>query len=170
MRNNLKKTLLTGAVALSLIGTCIASTTSQSTVTETKTIVPAHHHTLQPNQCHTMHHSGHHHFHHKGHPRFGNVLLTKAQRAEMRTIVHAMFEEMRPLLKTKHALQLQLMGKVATPNMQWSEVAGLLNAINQNNARITTLFAKTQFTTFQKLGVTLPLPHTNHGVHAHRIA
>ena len=85
--------------------------------------------------------------------------LTAQQREELRTILLNMRKQMTPLLNNKRALKLQLMGKIATPKTQWNDIASLVNKINENNANITTLFAKTQLITFQKLGVLLPSLH-----------
>ena len=103
----------------------------------------------------------HHHFH-KG----SGILLTTEQRADLQVILQDMRQQMTPLLKEKRALKLQLMGKLATPAMQWNDIAKLVEHINENNAQITTLFAKTQLTTYQKLGVLLPAFHGRHG-HGH---
>src|SRR3990167_5666630 len=97
-------------------------------------------------------------------------LLTAPQRTALHTLRQTMWTEMRPLIKEKQALRLQLMGKIATPNIQWREIEVVLNKVNENNAKITTLRAKTQFTTFQKLGVTFPLhhQHRSYSHHEHR--
>ena len=146
----IKKLIITGAVALSILGSSLASAQQATPINQTP--IKPHCQMEKHSQCHQM----------------AGKLLTVEQRAELHTIKQSMFEQMRPLLKEKHALRLQLMGKIATPNMQWSEVAGLLNRINENNAQITALFAKTQFTTFQKLGVTLPVHHKGHATGHHQ--
>ena len=77
-----------------------------------------------------------------------------------------MRESMRPLLKEKEALRLQLVGKLATPGTEWKDLSPLIAKINDNNAKITTLFTKTQLSSFQKLGVLLfPHPHAKHSHH-----
>lgn len=100
---------------------------------------------------------------HKAH----NRLLTAKQQQELHAILHEMNQQMIPLLKTKEALNLQIRGKIAAPNTQWRDIASLVNQLNENNAKITTLFAKTQLSTFQKLGVLLPSPHAGHSHQRH---
>jgi hypothetical protein len=86
-------------------------------------------------------------------------MLTPVQRQELHTILQSMREQMTPLIKEKKSLQLQLRGKLATPNTQWDDVSSLVASLNDNHAKITTLYAKTQLKAFQTLGVLLPLPH-----------
>ncbi len=95
------------------------------------------------------------------HHRLGG-LLTQEQRAELKNYMQGMRQQMIPLIKEKKALKLQLMGKIATPGVQWDEISKLVNQINANNAKITTLYAQTQLQVFQKLGVMLPPFHKHH--------
>lgn len=90
-----------------------------------------------------------------------NKLLTKKQRMELHDFMKEMHQQMTPLVKEKRALRMQLMGKLATPGMQWGEVSGLMDKINSNNAKINSLFAKTQLQVFQKLGILMPPPITH---------
>ena len=89
-------------------------------------------------------------------------MLSQEQRAELQNYMKEMQRQMAPLLKEKRALKLQLMGKIATPGMQWEEISKLVDKINANNNQITTVFAKTQVQVFQKLGDLLPPPHKHH--------
>lgn len=93
-----------------------------------------------------------------GHHGF-NKLLTAQENSELRAIMKNFHEQMAPLVKEKVALKLQLRGKIATPQTQWADISKLIEQINENNAKITTLIARTQLSTFQKLGVLMPLPH-----------
>ncbi|CEG56181.1 hypothetical protein [Legionella fallonii] len=95
------------------------------------------------------------------HHRWGG-LLTQEQRAELKNYMQSMRQKMTPLVKEKKALKLQLMGKIATPGVQWDEISKLVDQINANNAQMTTLYAQTQLQVFQKLGVLLPPPHKHH--------
>lgn len=95
------------------------------------------------------------------HQRWGN-LLTQEQRAELKNYMQETHQKMLPLIKEKNALKLQLMGKIATPGVQWEEVSKLVDKINANNAQMTTLFAQTQLQVFQKFGIVLPPPHKHH--------
>lgn len=147
----IKNLVLTSTLVLSIIGSSLASAAATET-TATKTIPMTKLSQTDSKAHHTTWNSKH------GHQGAGK-LLTVQQQADLHTIKQAMFIEMRPLLKEKHALRLQLMGKIATPAMPWSDVEVVLNKINVNHAKMTTLVAKTQLTTFQKLGVTLPLHH-----------
>ncbi|MCL9685651.1 hypothetical protein [Legionella maioricensis] len=96
------------------------------------------------------------------HPHPFDGMLSQEQKAELQNYMKAMHQQMAPLLKEKSALRLQLMGKIATPGMQWEEISKLVDKINANNNQITTVFAKTQLQVFQKLGVLLPPPHKHH--------
>ncbi|MGL5742071.1 MAG: hypothetical protein ACRCXC_05745 [Legionella sp.] len=69
---------------------------------------------------------------------------------------------MLPLIKEKRALSMQRRGKIATPNTNWSDISGLVEKRNAINAKMGTLWAKTQFQTVQKLGIVLPMHHKHH--------
>lgn len=90
-------------------------------------------------------------------------MLTSEQRTELQKIRQDLRAQLLPLIKEKRALKLQIMGKIATANVQWSEVASLVDKNNVNNAKIATLVVKTRFDTYQKLGILLPLRHHHHG-------
>lgn len=156
----IKNLVLTSALTLSLIGPSLASATEVTTATTKAPLTSI----TQPAAKITPHKERHHHGYHY---HDGVRLLTEAQRAELRTIRQNTFEQMKPLLKEKQALQLQLRGKIATPNMTWSDITTIVNKINDNNAKMTTLLAKTQFTTFQKLGIMFPRHHQSHTCHPH---
>lgn len=96
-------------------------------------------------------------------------ILTQEQRVELKNYIQNMRQEMLPLLKEKRALKLQLRGKIATPGMQWEELAKLVDQINTNDNKINTVFAKTQFEVFQKLGILLPQPYKHHHFHWYRM-
>lgn len=148
----IKDLVLTSTLAVSIIGSSLAfaAQTSNAETTPMTKITQSATPTIHSTERHNVRHQG------------LEKLLTVPQRAELHTIRQAMWTEMRPLLKEKYALRLQLMGKIATPNVQWSEVTAVLNKVNANNTKITTLLAKTQFTSFQKLGISLPLRHKHH--------
>jgi len=95
--------------------------------------------------------------HHNHIPGMGS--LSKEQKIEFQNSMKALHKSMAPLIKKKMALQMQLRGKFATPEMTWEETAKIVSEINANNAKITTLFAKNQLNIFQKYGVMLPKPH-----------
>ncbi|EHL29538.1 periplasmic heavy metal sensor [Legionella drancourtii] len=86
-------------------------------------------------------------------------MLTPEQRTELQQIRKDMRVQLLPLIKEKRVLKLQIMGKIATPNVQWSEVASLVDKNNANNAKIAMLVAKTRFETYHKLGILMPLRH-----------
>ena len=147
----IKNLVLTSTLALSLIASSLASATtpmpsgqSKSMTEITKPLLP-------------MKHCKHRH----------GKLLTVQERTELDGIMESLFTEMKPLIKEKQALRLQLMGKIATPNMPWSDVSVVLNKVNENNAKITTLLAKTELRAFQKLGIMLPLNHKQRAYHHH---
>jgi protein CpxP len=89
-------------------------------------------------------------------------LLTDEQRDELKAIKKNLHEQLLPLFKEKMALKLQLKGKMASPQTQWADISKLVDQLNENNAKITTLIARTQLSAFQKLGVLLPLQHHYH--------
>ena len=128
----IKNLVLTSTFALSLIGSSIGLANQESSTISPPTATHQNSHKSSVNK------------------------LTSQQRAELHTILEGMREQMIPLLKMKKALKLQLIGKIATPKTQWKDIASLVNSINENNAKITILFAKTRLTAFQKLGVLLP--------------
>ncbi len=131
----IKQLVLTSTLALTLLGVSIASA-HQPTVQ----IAPPH---GQQQHCHN---------------KFGH-LLTSEERQQLHALLNDMRQQMKPLVKEKRALKLQLMGKLATPNTQWTDIAPLVDKINNNHAKITTLFAKTQLKAFQSMGVLLPKRH-----------
>lgn len=128
----IKNLFLTSTFALSLIGASVGFA-SQNTTTTHPPIAP-------PKKTH----------------KSGIDLLSSKQHAELHAILQSMREQMVPLLKEKRVLRRQLLGKIATKNTQWKDIAPLVNRINAINANITILFAQTRLTTFQKLGVLLP--------------
>lgn len=69
---------------------------------------------------------------------------------------------MAPLIKEKRALSMQIRGKLATPNAKWSDISSLVEKRNRVNAKISALWTQTQFQTYQKLGVLLPVHHGHH--------
>lgn len=89
-------------------------------------------------------------------------LLTAEQRDELKAIKKSLHEQLLPLFKEKRALKLQLKGKMASPQTQWADISKLVDQLNENNAKITTLIARTQLSAFQKFGVLLPLHHHHH--------
>ncbi|PWY56971.1 hypothetical protein DGG96_04425 [Legionella qingyii] len=89
-------------------------------------------------------------------------LLTPEQRSELAKIKKNLREQMAPLVKEKRALSMQIRGKLATPNAKWSDISSLVEKRNRVHAKISTLWAQTQFQTYQKLGVLLPVHHGHH--------
>lgn len=89
-------------------------------------------------------------------------LLTLEQRSELAKIKKNLHAQMAPLIKEKRALSMQIRGKLATPNAKWSDISRLVEKRNSVNAKISTLWAQTQFKTYQKLGVLLPIRHGHH--------
>ncbi|WP_133128437.1 periplasmic heavy metal sensor [Legionella nagasakiensis] len=140
---NMKQLALTSVLAFSLLGAPVASANPPNDkIVSTKN----HQH------CHC-------------HKKMGN-LLNKQQRQTLYTIMRESRGQIAPLLQEKRTLRLQLMGKLATPNTQWNDIAPLIKRINENNAKITEQFAKTQLKAFQEVGVLLPPP----GKHIHHHA
>lgn len=131
-----KNYLLLGTLALSLGTASIASAH------------PMKHHHQRPTHCHKE-------------PHFLKM-LTQEQRTEFDALMTATKEQVKPLFKEKHALHMQLNGLIATPGMQWSEVSKVVDKINANNAKITTLFAQNKLEVFKKFGVVLPPFHRAH--------
>lgn len=151
----IKKTILNGAIAVSLL--CGAMTVQAAPVeSATPTTTPM---TKIQGPCQHGHH---------GHHTAQGKILTAKDRETLHGIMHGMRESMRPLLKEKESLRLQLIGKLATPGTQWKDISPLIGQINDNHAKITTLFAQTQLTTFQKLGVLL-FPNHPQMRHAHKL-
>lgn len=142
----MKRLLLVNSCALALLGASVASAQAP---TENVT-APMH----KAGQCR---------------PHFAKM-LTVEQRTELKQIMTDMRAQMVPLIKEKRALKLQLMGKIATPNVPWTDVAALVEKSNANNAKINTLVAKTRFETFQKLGVVLPMGHHHQRHHSRHVA
>ena len=141
----INKLVLTSTVVLSLISTSMVFANQDATAAA-PAVAPA----VQ-------------HQYHKGH----NRLLTAHQQRELHAIIQGMNEQMLPLLKEKKSLNTQIRGKISAPKTQWSDIAPLVKQLNENNAKITTLFAKTQLTAFQKVGVLLPTPHAGHSYGSH---
>ncbi|MCW8398727.1 hypothetical protein OQJ26_07980 [Legionella sp. PATHC038] len=135
---NLKRFLLINSLALGVLGTSIA--TAQPSATPT---VASVNQTGQYRQ-------------HVG------KLLTPEQRSELAKIRKNLRAQMAPLMKEKRALSLQIRGKLATPNVKWSDISRLVEKRNAVNAKINTLWTQTQFQTYQKLGVLLPVHHGHH--------
>ncbi|KTC82377.1 hypothetical protein [Legionella cherrii] len=135
---NIKRFLLINSLALGVLGTSIA--TAQATATATVASIN------QPGQY--RQHVG--------------KLLTPEQRSELAKIRKNLRAQMAPLIKEKRALSLQIRGKLATPNVKWSDVSRLVEKRNAVNAKINTLWTQTQFQTYQKLGVLLPVHHSHH--------
>jgi periplasmic protein CpxP/Spy len=135
---NIKRFLLINSVALSLLGASIVSAESPSN----NTTAP-------------LNKTGHYRQH-------TTKLLTPKQRSELAKIKKDLRAQMTPLIKEKRALSLQIKGKIATSNAEWSEVAALVKQRNAVSEKISTLWAKTQFQTFQKLGILLPMHHGHH--------
>jgi len=92
-------------------------------------------------------------------------LLTPEQRSELAKIKKNLRAKMTPLIKEKRALSMQIRGKMATPNVKWTDISRLVEKRNAVNAKINVLWTQTQFQTFQKLGVLLPVHHGRHGHH-----
>lgn len=89
-------------------------------------------------------------------------LLSPEQRFELAKIRKALRVQMAPLIKEKRALTMQIKGKMASPHAKWSDIAPLVEKRNAVNAKIHTLWAQTQFQTYQKVGVLLPVHHAHH--------
>ncbi|CAM2746359.1 Uncharacterised protein [Legionella steigerwaltii] len=89
-------------------------------------------------------------------------LLTPEQRSELAKIRKSLRAQMAPLIKEKRALSMQIRGKIATSNAKWSDISRLVEKRNTLNAKINTLWTQTQFQTYQKLGVLLPIHHHGH--------
>ncbi|KTD36109.1 hypothetical protein Lnau_1093 [Legionella nautarum] len=134
----LKKLIMTTVLGMSVLGASVVSADSSLNAVK---IVP----TKQIHQKHEF----------KG-------LLTAEQRNELKAIKKNLHEQLVPLFKEKMALKLQLKGKMAAPQTQWADISKLVEQLNENNAKATTLIARTQLSTFQKLGVLLPLQHHHH--------
>jgi hypothetical protein len=132
---NIKHFLLINSVALSLLGASVVLAESPSN-----------------NMTAPLNKTGHN-------PQHTGKLLTPQQRSELAKIKKSLRAQMTPLIKERRALSLQIKGKIATTNAEWSEVASLVEQRNAVNEKISTLWAKTQFQTFQKLGVLLPMHH-----------
>lgn len=88
-------------------------------------------------------------------PSFGGM-LSPTEQTEVANLMNVMRAQMIPLLKNERALDLQLKGKIATPNTQLSDLAPLINDINTNHGKIETLKTKTQLDIYQKFGVMVP--------------
>lgn len=137
----IKKLLITTVLGVSMLGANAVSADQTSTFANSSTKQASKHHGF-------------------------NRMLTTEQRKELHNIMKGLHEQLVPLFKEKMALKMQVRGKLATPQTQWADISKLVDQINENNAKITTLITRTQLTTFQKLGVLLPLPH--HRFHGHK--
>ena len=135
-----KNLIVTSTFALSLIGASIVSAHQATEHAGPQVAKHQHHHGV-------------------------GKMLTKEQREEIRPIMQGMHAQMKPLIKEEQALTLQLNGKLATPNTPWDAIAPLVNHLNEVHAKMRTLFVKTQYTTFQKLGVLIPSPHPHGHFH-----
>ncbi|AHE68067.1 hypothetical protein [Legionella oakridgensis] len=138
---NMKQLVITSTLALSLLSTSLAFANPSANNPGAPT---KHHH-----PCHC-------------HKKAGNM-LNQQQRQTLHTIQQNSRSQIAPLLQEKRMLRLQLIGRLATPNTQWNDIAPLIKRINENNAKITELDAKTQLKTFQEIGVLLPA----YGQHIH---
>lgn len=98
----------------------------------------------------------------KGNYQHGNKLLSPEQRSELAKIKKNLHAQMAPLIKEKRALSMQIRGKLATPNANWGDISRLVEKRNTVNAKISTLWTQTQFKTYQKWGVLLPMRHGHH--------
>ncbi|WP_454786074.1 Spy/CpxP family protein refolding chaperone [Legionella sp. WA2024007413] len=135
---NVKRFLLINSLAFSVLSTSIAiaqPAASGATV--------------------SINHTGHYKQH-------VGKLLTPEQRSELAKIKNTFRTQMAPLIKEKRALSMQIKGKLASPNAKWSDISSLVEKRNRVNAKISTLWAQTQFQTYQKLGVLLPVHHSHH--------
>lgn len=103
---------------------------------------------------------------HKG--MWKGKMLSPEERQQVHALMKEMRQQMKPLIREKHALKLQLMGKLATPNTQWEDVAALVKNINETNAKMTTLRVQTQLKSFQTIGIMLPMSHGKHFGHHSR--
>ena len=110
---SIKKIILTSAIALSILGTTVAHAAEATPISASTAVQQTSKSLPKQQSCHA-HHQRHH---------AGNKILTSEQRQEMHKMIQTMFEQMRPLLRDKQALKLQLIGKLATPNTQWSDIA-----------------------------------------------
>lgn len=142
----MKRFLLIYSFAVTLLGASAVSAQAPSTTNQHN----------NPQQKHCAVHKG--------------AVLSAEQRTELQQIKKAMRTQLAPLIKEKRALRLQILGKMATPNAQWNEIASLVEKNNANNGKIATLIAKTRFETYQKLGVLMPLGRAHHGHHACHMA
>lgn len=139
---NIKRFLLINSMALSLLAASIASAQPMASGVAT----------TSPNQSSQYRQSI-------------SKILTPQQRAELVKIKKNLRAQMIPLIKEKRALSLQIRGKIATPNAKWSDISGLLEKRNAVELKISTLLAKTQLQTYQKLGILLPIHHRHHLCH-----
>ncbi|WP_131795209.1 hypothetical protein [Fluoribacter gormanii] len=135
---NMKRFLLINSLAFSVLSTSIAA--AQPVVSGA---------TVSINQ------TGHYRQH-------VGKLLTPEQRSELAKIKKNLRAQMAPLIKEKRALSMQIRGKLATPNAKWSDISSLVEKRNRVNAKISALWTQTQFQTYQKLGVLLPVHHGHH--------
>lgn len=136
---NIKRFLVINSIALGLLGTFIASAAEP---TSSNVATPLN----QSSQ----------------YKQTTSKLLTSQQRAELAKIKKNLRVQILPLIKEKRALSLQIKGKIATPNAKWSDISALVEKRNAVNLQISTLWAKTQFQTYQKLGILLPIHHRHH--------
>lgn len=145
---NIKKILLTTVSIISIFGTAIASSHADAPKTVPATTVK---NSAISYQCHCKHGMNDHDY------------------QALQTIKKDFWINMQPLLKIKMALRMQLAGKIATPGTEMTDITPLLIKINENNAKITALVAKTQLLAFQKTGRMLLSKYTSrhHFKHFH---
>ena len=132
---NIKRFLLINSMVLSLLGASMAS--AQSVVNNAATTKTGHYH------------------------QHIDKMLTPEQRTELLKIRKGLRAQMIPLIKERRALSMQIRGKIANPNAKWSDISALVEKRNVINDKMSSLWAKTQFKTFQKLGILLPV-HKHH--------
>lgn len=146
---SIKKIFLTSVSLITILGATVATSYANDQKTVPATTVQ---HATSHHQCHFKH----------------GINNTDYQ--AMHAIKKDFWITMQPLIKTKMALRIQLAGKIATPGTEMTDITPLLTKINENNAKITALVAKTQLVAFQKTGRMLFSPqmsgHHFNGFHA----
>ncbi len=133
----MKRFLLVQSVALGLFGASIVSAESSSSTAN-----------LINKSSHNRQHSG--------------KILTPQQRIDLLKIRKELRDQMIPLIKEKRAISMQIRRKLTTPHAQWNDLARLVEKRNAVNMKISILWTKTQFQTYQKLGILLPTQHGHH--------
>ena len=96
------------------------------------------------------------HNNHSHHP----IFLSATQKKEFASIRQSYRKQMVPLMQQQYGLNMQLKGKLATPGVEWKDIAALVERINKNHAELVTIRAKTQLATFEKTGTLLPSRHS----------